>query len=359
MHVSRLWLHDVRSYADLDLELGSGLCAVLGPNGVGKTNLLEAVGFLALAESFRGAPTDAMIRSGADEGVIRATVLEDGREQLVEIALSANGRNRVQVNRQRLGRTRDLLGVVRVTAFSPDDLALVKGAPALRRSYLDQLVVALDPRHDLVRAELERALRQRNALLKQTRGRLDEAARVTLDVWDEKFVAAGERLGELRADAIERLTPIVDAATTELAGSPQRVELDHHAPWRARGLAAALEASREDDLRRGVTLVGPQRDDVVIGLAGMPARTHASQGEQRTLALALRLGAHRLVHDVTGTPPVLLLDDVFSELDPDRSAALLGSLPSGQALLSSASGLPDGLQADQTVHVGPDGRVTG
>ena len=152
MHVSRLWLHDVRSYADLDLELGPGLCAVLGPNGVGKTNLLEAVGFLALAESFRGAPTDAMIRSGADEGVIRATVLEDGREQLVEIALSATGRNRVQVNRQRLGRTRDLLGVVRVTAFSPDDLALVKGAPSLRRSYLDQLVVALDPRHDLVRA---------------------------------------------------------------------------------------------------------------------------------------------------------------------------------------------------------------
>ena len=359
MHVSRLWLHDVRSYADLDLELGPGLCAVLGPNGVGKTNLLEAVGFLALAESFRGAPTDAMIRSGADEGVIRATVLEDGREQLVEIALSATGRNRVQVNRQRLGRTRDLLGVVRVTAFSPDDLALVKGAPALRRSYLDQLVVALDPRHDLVRAEVERALRQRNALLKQTRGRLDEAARVTLDVWDEKFVAAGERLGALRADAVERLTPIVDAATTELAGRPQRVELDHHAPWRERGLAAALEASREDDLRRGVTLVGPQRDDLVIGLAGMPARTHASQGEQRTLALALRLGAHRLVHDVTGTPPVLLLDDVFSELDPDRSAALLGSLPTGQALLSSASGLPDGLHAQQTLHVGPDGRVSG
>ena len=159
MHVEHLWLKDFRSYPSVDLELTSGLCAVLGPNGMGKSNLLEAVGYLALLESFRGAPTDALIRSGTPSAVVRGAVRTDEREQLIEAELVASGRNRIQVNRQRLTRTRDLLGAVRITVFSPDDLALIKGGPGLRRSYLDQLLVSLDPRNDALRSELERALR--------------------------------------------------------------------------------------------------------------------------------------------------------------------------------------------------------
>ena len=353
MHVEHLWLKDFRSYPSVDLELTSGLCAVLGPNGMGKSNLLEAVGYLALLESFRGAPTDALIRSGSSAAVVRGAVRTDEREQLIEAELVASGRNRIQVNRQRLHRTRDLLGAVRITVFSPDDLALIKGGPGLRRSYLDQLLVSVDPRNDALRSEFERALRQRNALLKQTRGRLDEAAELTLEVWDAKVVAAGEELAPRRADLVTQIEPIVSTAYGDVAGTPQPISLRYEAPWRSIGLAEALRSARADELRRGLTLVGPHRDDLVVSLNELPSRTHSSQGEQRSLALALRLAAHRLVNDVVGSPPVLLLDDVFSELDPDRSAALLGSLPPGQTLLSTAAGLPTGVDADQVVTVTP------
>jgi DNA replication and repair protein RecF len=353
VHVEHLWLKDFRSYPSVDLELTSGLCAVLGPNGVGKSNLLEAIGYLALLESFRGAPTEALVRAGSTSAVVRGTVRSDEREQLIEAELVPSGRNRILVNRQRLTRSRDLLGAVRVTVFSPDDLALLKGGPGLRRTYLDQLLVSLDPRNDALRSELERALRQRNALLKQTRGRLDEAAELTLEVWDAKVVAAGEELAQRRAETVARIEPVVVEAYGDVAGAPEPISLRYEAPWREVGLAAALRAARADELRRGVTLVGPHRDDLVVALNGLPARTHASQGEQRSLALALRLASHRLVHEVVGTPPVLLLDDVFSELDPDRSAALLGSLPPGQTFLSTAAGLPEGVAVDQVVQVSP------
>lgn len=353
MHVEHLWLKDFRSYPTVDLALTSGLCAVLGPNGVGKSNLLEAVGYLALLESFRGAPSDALIRAGTDAAVVRGAVRTDDREQLIEAELVTSGRNRILVNRQRLQRTRDLLGAVRITVFSPDDLALVKGGPGLRRTFLDQLLVSIDPRNDALRSEFERALRQRNALLKQTKGRLDDAAALTLEVWDAKVVAAGEELARRRDELVIAVGPLVMGAYADVAGSPEPIELRYDAPWRAVGLGDSLLAARADELRRGVTLVGPHRDDLVVTLNGLPSRTHASQGEQRSLALALRLAAHRLVHDVVGSPPVLLLDDVFSELDPDRSAALLASLPTGQTLLSTAAGLPAGIVADQVVTVTP------
>ena len=242
MHVEHLWLKDFRSYPSVDLELTSGLCAVLGPNGMGKSNLLEAVGYLALLESFRGAPTDALIRSGSSAAVVRGAVRTDEREQLIEAELVASGRNRIQVNRQRLHRTRDLLGAVRITVFSPDDLALIKGGPGLRRSYLDQLLVSVDPRNDALRSEFERALRQRNALLKQTRGRLDEAAELTLEVWDAKVVAAGEELALRRADLVTQIEPIVSTAYGDVAGTPQPISLRYEAPWRSIGLAEALRS---------------------------------------------------------------------------------------------------------------------
>ena len=357
MHLRRLWLRDFRSHHEVDLELTEHLCAVLGPNGVGKSNLLEAVGYLALLESFRGAPTEAMVRAGAEVAIVRGEVVHGGREQLIEAELRRTGPNRVLLNRQRLQRSRDLLGALRVVVFAPDDLALVKGGPALRRQYLDQVLVSVEPRNDVVRAEFERAVRQRNALLKQTRGRLDEAAAITLEVWNSKVVESGERLAALRVEMLELLAPLVAGAYAEVAGREVPVELDYEAPWRDQGLAAALAAARDDELRRGLTLVGPHRDDVVVRLDGLAARTHASQGEQRSLALALRLAAHRVVTERTGAAPLLLLDDVFSELDDQRAAALVECLPTAQTLLTSASGLPPGVHAEQVLHVGPDGVV--
>src|SRR5690606_37977769 len=183
VRVDRLWLHDFRSYRQAELRFAPGLTAVVGANGRGKTNLVEAVVFLSTLASFRGAPNDALVRVGAESAVVRAEGERDGRTRLVEAEITATGRVRAQVNRQRLARTRDLLGALRTTVFAPDDLEMVKGGPAERRRYLDDLLVALHPRHDRTRSDLDRILRQRNALLKQCGGRLDADAEATLDVW--------------------------------------------------------------------------------------------------------------------------------------------------------------------------------
>jgi DNA replication and repair protein RecF len=351
VHLQHVWLNDFRSYPSLDVELPAGLTALLGRNGQGKSNVLEAVAYLATLESFRGAPADALVRRGASSAVVRGQVLVDGREQLIEAEINPAGRNRVQVNRQRLQRTRDLVEALRVTVFAPDDLELLKGGPAVRRSYLDKALVLERPAVDSVRSDFEKALRQRNALLKQCKGRLDEAAGLTLDVWDLKLAQAGEELTRLRRDLADRLSPVTTRAYRDVAGETSEVRLVYVSEWHERGLAAALVDSRADDVRRGTTLVGPHRDDLMVLLNDMPSRTHASQGEQRSLALGLRLGVHRLVTSRMGVPPVLLLDDVFSELDPERSVALLAALPQGQTLLSSATELPPGAVADLTLDV--------
>lgn len=356
MHLDRLWLTDFRSYSSLEIELPTGLTAVLGPNGCGKSNLLEGVGYLALLRSFRGAPGEALVRVGAERAVVRGELVVDDRSHLIEAEVSRSGRNRVLVDRQRLGRQRELVSIVRCTVFAPDDLELVKGQPSLRRGLLDELLAALHPRSDAVRVDWERCLRQRNALLKQMQGRPDESALITLDVWDQKSAAAGDELVRLRTELTERIAPSVVEAYRDVAGEALEVGLTYLSPWRRAdgppSLREALLASREADLRRGVTLVGPHRDELELELRGLPARTHASQGEQRSLALALRLAAHRILTDTYGTPPILLLDDVFSELDPGRSAALLRSLPTGQTLLSSAAGLPEGVHSDLVLEVG-------
>ena len=324
------------------MSLAPGLTAVIGLNGQGKTNLLEAIGYLATLSSFRGAPTDALIRSGAERAIVRAEGEREGRQLLLEAELLANGRNRAQLNRQPLKRARDLLGALRVTVFSPDDLTLVKGSPGDRRGYIDETLVALHPRHDQARADLDRILRQRGALLKQAGGRLSAEVELTLDVFDAKLVTAGEVLGAARHELVAALEPVLGRAYEQVARRGAEVRAVYEPAWMAQGLAAALAQARKDDLRRGVSTVGPHRDELELVLNAMPARTHASQGEQRSLALALRLAAHEIVTRQTDTPPVLLLDDVFSELDPDRSAALLGSLPPGQTVLSTATALPEG-----------------
>jgi DNA replication and repair protein RecF len=352
--VRRLWLTDFRSYADADLSLAPGVTAVLGSNGQGKTNLLEAIGYLATLDSFRGAPTDALIRAGASTAIVRAEGESEGRALLVEAELSSTGRGRVFVNKQRLQRARDLLGALRVSVFSPDDLELVKGGPAGRRRFLDDTLVALHPRYDQLRSDVERVLRQRNTLLKQCAGgsRFDASAAATLDVWDTKLAESGEALAIARRDLVERVTPVLREAYGAVAGVEKAdVDAFYDAPWLDDGLAAALTRARADELRRGVTLVGPHRDELVVRLNGMPSRTHASQGEQRSLALALRLAAHDTVTRDIGTPPLLLLDDVFSELDPERSDALLRHLPTGQTLLTSAAGLPPRAQPDKILRI--------
>ncbi len=352
MIVTRLELVDYRNYVSATFDLQSGTTAVVGLNGQGKTNFAEALGYLSTLDSFRGAPAEALIRMGADTAVIRASVRQDdGRDVLVEAELNRSGRNRVLVNRQKLPRTRDLLGVVRVSVFSPDDLALVKQGPGERRRFLDDTLVALALKYDAMRLELDRVVKQRNTLLKQANGRLDAAAETTLDVWDDKLAQLGDQFGHARSVLVARLDPMVQEAYEHLAATVTPIELRYEPVWRRRGLAIALAESRAGDVRRGVSTVGPHRDDVDLVVNGMPARTHASQGEQRTLALALRLGAHRLITDRTGSAPVLILDDVLSELDTQRATALLGHLPQGQVVLTTASALPHAAHPDSIVRI--------
>lgn len=355
MFIQRLSIRNFRSYGELDLDLSDGTVVLLGDNGVGKSNLLEAIGYGAHLESFRGAPSDALVARGSDQAIVRAAFMVDEREMLVEAEISRTGRNRVLLNRQRLARTSDLLSALPMTVFAPTDLELIKGGPALRRGMLDRLLSSLDHRNAAVRAEFERALKQRNALLKGVRGRLDESAEMTLDVWDSKLASSGGELARLRIGLISDLAPVVARAYHDVAGQSVDVDLEYHSAWTGGGLAAALAESREDDLRRGVTLVGPHRDDLSIVLDGMPARTHASQGEQRTMALALRLASHRMLTDRFGYPPILLLDDVFSELDDNRSAALLAALPGGQRILTTAVHPPSLVHIDQLLVIDADG----
>jgi DNA replication and repair protein RecF len=351
VRVRRLWLTDFRNLARAELELPAGLTAVVGDNGQGKTNLLEAIGYIAQLESFRGAPTEALVRTGATAAVVRAEVERDERELLIEAEI-APGRSRVQVNRQRLARTRDLLGALRVTVFAPDDLEMVKGGPATRRRYLDDLLVAHSPKLDVLRTDLDRILKQRNALLKQMAGRHGggEGALATLEVWDERFATTGSALVAARAALLDQLRPALQVAYASVAGAPAEVGAAYEQSWEGE-LADALRDARDVDVRRAVTTVGPHRDELALTIDGRVARTHASQGEQRSVALAMRLAGHEVVAQEIGASPVLLLDDVFSELDPTRSAALLAHVPRGQVLLTTAGGLPEDAHPEQIVHV--------
>jgi DNA replication and repair protein RecF len=354
--VHTLELVDFRSYENLELTLVDGLTAIVGPNGVGKTNVVEALGLLATLKSFRGAPTESLIRRGAAFAVVRAVGERDGRAVSIDLELG-RGRTRAQVNQQRLQRGRDLLGALRVTVFAPDDLALIKEGPSLRRDFLDDLIVSLDPSADRVLRDIDKIVKQRNALLRQSGGRLDEAASGTLDVWDLKLAAAGEHLTVRRENTLRSLMPGVAAAYDELAGEASEVTAFYERSWSAENLADGLESARDHDVRRAITSVGPHRDDVSFSINGFDSRVQASQGEQRTLALALRLAGHRLVAEELGEPPLLLLDDVLSELDPDRARVLLATLPPGQTIITSASELPTDTVPDQTLRPGATGFV--
>ncbi len=344
---------DFRSLRSVCLEPDpAGTTVLTGANGTGKTTLLEAVGYAATLRSFRGGTREAMVRAGADRALVRATLEREGRPALIEAELVANGRSRAQLNRQPVRSRHQLARVVAVTVFSPVDLALVQGGPSGRRELLDEALVAVDPTAGELLDRVDRVLRQRAALLRQAGGRVGPDVLHTLEVWDDRLAAGGETLATGRQGLAGRLGPLVGEAYRALAAGRdlEGVTLAYQRSWEG-PLLDALRAARRDDLRRAVTTVGPHRDDLVLGFDGRDARTQASQGQQRCLALSLRLAVHRLVAAETGTAPLLLLDDVFSELDPDRSRALVCSLPPGQALLTTAVPLPEGMEVARVVPV--------
>lgn len=345
MIVRSLQLADFRNYQRLQLELGAGVHALVGDNAQGKTNLAEALVVVSTMKSFRGVPNEHVVRRGATSAILRAEVVHgDEREFLVEIELKPVGRSVAQINRKRVVRTRDLLAVVRTTVFSPDDRFLVYGGAAQRRQFLDDSIVAADPsKADLV-AEMERVLRQRNALLRDAAGRASSTALAALDVWDDKFATVGDEMGRVRAEFIGTIAPLVQTAYQSLVDDACNVRLSYDAPWRDTGLAGALVDARNDDLRRGTSTVGPHRDDLIVELDDFATRTQGSHGEQHSLGLALRMAAHQAVTIEHGTPPLVVLDDVLAALDDRRAGALfdrlLAAVPYGQMIVTSAHTLP-------------------
>jgi DNA replication and repair protein RecF len=359
--VQRLSLHDFRSYADVDLEFGPGLTVITGENGAGKTNLLEAVSYLSSTRSFRGAPTDALVRMGCDRGIVRAQALRSeatgeapgasaGRSLLLEAELVPSGRSRMLINKQPVRSGSDRREGLAVTVFAPDDLIIIKGGPGERRNVVDRLLESLHPRNVGLLGDLDKILRQRNALLKQCGGRLSPEVGFTLDVWDAKLAEIGSAVVSARSELVADLSPFVQAAYNDIADRPSPLGVDYRCSY-AGALDQALVDGRTDDVRRGLSLVGPHRDDIDVRIEDRPSRTHASQGEQRTLALAIQLGGHRLLAERLEATPILLLDDVFSELDLRRSDALIRNLPVGQTLLATAGVIPRSASIESRIVV--------
>jgi DNA replication and repair protein RecF len=353
VHVTHLSLADFRSYARAEVELGPGVSSFVGPNGQGKTNLVEAVGYLATLGSHRVSSDAPLVRSGAERAVVRAAVVEGDRRQLVELELNPGRANRARINRSSPVRPRDLLGIVRTVLFAPEDLALVKGDPGDRRRFLDELATARVPRLAGVRSDYERVLRQRNTLLKSAAMARRHGGRgvdlSTLDVWDQHLARAGAELWGQRLGLLAVVGPLADKAYEELAPGGGPVGLEYRSaateepldgePGRDElygVLLAALGEARKREIERGVTLVGPHRDELVVRLGELPAKGYASHGESWSLALALRLAAYGLLRE-EGPEPVLVLDDVFAELDARRRDRLAGLVAGGEQVLVTAA----------------------
>lgn len=356
MYIEHVSVNNFRNYAAAEFAPAPrGITLLQGDNGAGKTNILEAVAYISMLKSFRGAPAGSLVRSGEQQAVLRATANREGRSILVETELNLAGKDKVRLNRQPVRRAEDLLGTVLATVFSPDDIEVVKGPPQLRRDYADDLLASLHQRHALARADMDRLLKQRNALLRSAGGSLRPGMAGALNVWDTKFAAVGEAIAQSREALVVALRPEVELAYSQLSGVADNVTgggigLRYERSWDGE-LLAALYNAREEDIRRGSTSVGPQRDDIHLSVGRLAARTQASQGEQRSLGLALRLGGHSLVTARHGSSPVLLLDDVFSELDRRRCGALMACLPDGQTLLTSAVAVPDDLPVARALYV--------
>lgn len=356
MHVAHLSLADFRSYPRVEVPLGPGVSTFLGPNGRGKTNLVEAVGYLATLGSHRVSSDAPLVRVGAERAVVRAAVVQGDRQQLIELELNPGRANRARINRSPQVRPRDVLGILRTVLFAPEDLALVKGDPGERRRFLDELVTARAPRMAGVRQDYDRVLKQRNSLLRTAAlarrhggSRSGGADLSTLDVWDQHLARAGAELLAQRLALVAVLQPLVDKAYEHLApgGGPAVLEYRSSAGELPGGPAAgraelyeallrALAGARGQEIERGVTLVGPHRDDLLLGLGRMPAKGYASHGESWSYALALRLASYDLLR-MEGNEPVLVLDDVFAELDARRRERLAELVAPGEQVLVTAA----------------------
>ena len=343
MRLQALELNDFRAWRSLSLTLPDGPVAFVGGNATGKTSILEAIWYCAALSSHRSSVDAAMVRSGAEASIIRATIEHDGRTDLLELEIVTRGRPRTKLGGSPIGRRRDVLGTLRASMFAPERVAVVRGDPGDRRRFVDELLVQLQPRFHAVIREYERAVRQRNALLREAGGREPAG----LDAWDESIAVSGGELSAGRADAVAALRPAAARAYEAVGGGsavgirylPKIEPASPDAPaseWAA-VIRDGLRARRADELARGTTLVGPHRDDVELTIAGLPARTHASQGEAWLAALALVLGMGDSIGQRVGVAPVLLLDDAFSQLDPERRERLGAALPSGSQLIAAAS----------------------
>lgn len=350
MYVAHLSLVDFRSYPAVELELDAGVSVFLGRNGQGKTNLIEAVDYLSRLGSHRVAGEAPLIRAGAERAVIRAAVVRDGRTAVLEVELTPGRANRARINRSVLPRARDLIGLVRCVVFSPEDLSVVKGDPGERRRFLDDLAMMRAPRLNGLRADYERIVKQRNALLKSARA-ARAGAPATLEVWDEQLITAGAEVWAERLRLLEVLRPRVATAYAEVATGRVQAELtyrsssgdsapDASAADLAALLRSAVERRRRDELDRAVSLVGPHRDELELtvsdGSTALPVRGYASHGETWSYALALRLGSYDLLR-AEGDDPILILDDVFAELDQDRRTRLAERVGAAEQLLVTAA----------------------
>jgi DNA replication and repair protein RecF len=350
MYVAHLSLHDFRSYPAVEVEIGPGVTSFVGRNGQGKTNLVEAIDYLSRLASHRVAADAPLVRRGADQAVIRAAVVRDERRAVLEIEINPGRSNRARINRSPLPKARELIGLVRTVVFSPEDLALVKGDPAERRRFADDLLVQVSPRYAGTRADYDRVLKQRNSLLKSAGaarrgGASAESALSTLAVWDHRLAELGAEIMRRRTQLVEDLTPLVGKAYEAVARGASRDDatVAYRPSFEVTGeddleaqLLVAIEARRRDELDRGLSLVGPHRDELVLTLGDMPVKGYASHGESWSFALALRLASYDLLR-AGGDDPVLILDDVFAELDSGRRSQLAELVGDAEQVLITAA----------------------
>lgn len=354
MYVRHLGLQDFRSWANVELELTPGRTVFVGSNGYGKTNLVEALWYSSTLGSHRVATDAPLVRVGAQRAVVSTIVVNEGRECAVDLEITAGRANKARLNRSPVRSPREVIGVLRAVLFAPEDLALVRGDPGDRRRYLDDLAAVRRPRVAAIRADYDKVLRQRTALLKSASGarfRGDRGALDTLDVWDGYLATHGAELMAARMTLVNELAPEVQKSYQRLAPASRPASISYHAsvdvePDRPdvdllrTALLEKMAVRRDAELERGVCLVGPHRDDLELRLGEQPAKGFASHGESWSMALALRLAAYELLR-AEGSDPVLLLDDVFAELDTARREALAAAASSAEQVLVTAAVLDD------------------
>ncbi|MBT2248286.1 DNA replication/repair protein RecF [Arthrobacter sp. BHU FT2] len=377
MYLEHLSLTDFRSYAQVDLALKPGVTVLVGYNGIGKTNLMEAIGYLATLSSHRVSSDGPLLRFGTDRALIRARLVRGSQTTVLELEINAGRANRGRINRSNPVRARDLVGICQTVLFAPEDLALVKGDPSNRRRFLDELLASLVPHHAATRSDYDRVLKQRNALLKSAKaGRVTAAHEATLDVWDQHMAKAGAELLHARLELVQLLRPHLARAYAELTdgskpadaayrstlqnqmdddGTPLGATARQGVPGAGaetedlRGLSVdqlteryvrAFAEARKKELERGISLVGPHRDDLELVLGQAPAKGYASHGETWSMCLSLRLASYYVMLDdarTGGSAPILILDDVFAELDVQRRRKLAAIVSGAEQVLVTAA----------------------